>query len=385
MNISVQPAILQWSRERAGLNIAAMAKKLTTKPEQVRLWEEKGQLPWKKAEKLAKVTHIPFGYLFLQEPPVETLPIADFRTLGGQGAQRPSPELLDVLYDTIRKQDWYRDYLLELRAEPLAFVGSVSVSDNHIEVAETIRESLCLEESWRETSTSWTDALAFLFDACEQAGVLVMRSGVALGNPHRPLEVEEFRGFALTDAYAPVIFINSRDSAAAQMFTLVHELVHLWMGLSGVSNLEKTFAAGPREERFCNQVAAEILVPRDELRSLLVLKEPLEKLLPRLRRHFMVSTLVLLHRFRELGLIAPEVFQAAYDHEQQNFAEAKARQKSGGHYYNTQRARVSAPFARAVIGSALEGRTLYRDAYQLLGVKKEATFRKLAGHVQVEI
>lgn len=385
MNLTLHPKLLHWARVRAGLDEAALAKKLGTKPNRVEEWERDGQLTWKKAEKLARVTHIPFGYLFLSEPPVEELPVADYRTVGGEGAGTPSPELLDVLYDAMRKQDWYREYLLELDADPLEYVGSINVKQSPENAAKRIRERFELNGEWRSETGSWEQTLTLLFHQCEEHGLMVLRSGVALGNSYRPLDVKEFRGFALTDTYAPLVFINSKDSGAAQMFTLVHELAHIWLGVSGVSNLEKSFAPDSKVERFCNQVAAEVLVPRSELKDQLRLNVDIQEELARLRRIFKVSTLVLLHRLREVGHLDEHTFQALYDREEEAFKEKKDRQGGGGHYYNTQQARVSPNFARAVIGSALEGRTLYRDAFNLLGVKSNETFRKFAGHLNVEI
>lgn len=239
MKITLQPVVLQWARQRARLTQAELAKKLTAKEEQVEAWERDGTLTYKRAEKLAEKTHIPFGYLFLTEPPEEKLPVADFRTVGGEGNGTPSPELLDVLYDAMRKQTWYRDYLIELREQRLEFVGSARIEQNPAEVAQTIRVDFGLDTTLRAEADTWQLALNLIFERLEDRGVFVLRSGVADGNPHRPLNVREFRGFALSDPYAPLIFINTRDSQAAQMFTVVHELVHLWLGLSGVSNLEE--------------------------------------------------------------------------------------------------------------------------------------------------
>jgi len=384
MNVTLQPKLLHWARERAGLDVDVLAKKLATKAERVTEWERTGEISWKKAEKLAHVTHVPFGYLFLEEPPEEALPVADYRTLRGERSQ-PSPELLDVLYDAMRKQDWYREYLLDLDADPLEYVGSAQLKEKPEAVAARIRARFDLNGGWRNESGTWEQALTLLFHQCEEHGLMVLRSGVALGNSHRPLEVEEFRGFALTDSYAPLVFINSKDSPAAQMFTLVHELAHIWLGVSGVSNLEKGTMPASKVERFCNQVAGEVLVPLPALNAEFRPGAELGEELARLRRYFRVSTLVLLYRLRDIGHLEEETFQIWYDREEQAFQEKKANQKSGGHYFNTQQARVSPNFARAVIGSALEGRTLYRDAYNLLGVKSNETFRKFATHLNVEI
>ncbi len=376
MNITLQPAILEWARERAGLSEAALAKKLTAKPEQVQQWEEDGNLTYKRAEKLAKVTHTPFGYLFLNEPPEEKLPVADFRTVGSEAGGRPSPELLDVLYDAMRKQDWYREHLLEVGEDPLDFVGSATLKTEKKELAQAMRRKFGFNPQLRTAVSNWEQALSLMFDHCEDQGVMVIRSGIAEGNTHRPLSVEEFRGFALTDPYAPLVFINSKDSPAGQMFTLVHELVHLWLGLSGVSNLEQTYAPSKRVEIFCNAVAAEVLVPLDDLRA--ALKDGADTV-AELKRRFKVSSLVILRRLHDLKAIDREQFQKLYLAEEQEFARKRAAQDGGGNYYATQRVRSGGSrFARALIASALEGRTTYREAQGLLGIKKFETFKKFA-------
>jgi Zn-dependent peptidase ImmA (M78 family)/transcriptional regulator with XRE-family HTH domain len=376
MKITLQPAILEWARERAGLSEVALAKKLTAKPEQVEKWEEDGNLTYKRAEKLAKVTHTPFGYLFLSAPPEEKLPVADFRTLASEEKGRPSPELLDVLYDAMRKQDWYREHLLELGEDPVRFVGSATMKTEINELADAIRRDFKFNSQLRAAAANWEQALSLMFDHCEDQGVMVIRSGIADGNTHRPLSVEEFRGFALTDPYAPLVFINSKDSPAGQMFTLVHELVHLWLGLSGVSNLNQSYANTKRVEIYCNAVAAEVLVPLAELKD--ALKDGLDTV-PALKKRFKVSSLVILRRLHDAKQIDRAQFQQLYQAEEVAFATKRDAQASGGNYYATQRVRSGGSrFARALIASTLEGRTPYREAQSLLGIKKVATFKKFA-------
>lgn len=381
MKVTVQPRVLEWARDRAGLDEGTLAKKLGAKKEQVSQWEIDGSLTYKRLEKLAKTTRVPFGYLFLSEPPKEELPVTDFRTVGSAGENQPSPELLDVLYDAMRKQDWYRDYLLEMEADPLDFVGKATLKMQPERLADEIRKFFKFDGPLRVTAKNWEEALSDMFTHCEEGGVLVLRSGVADGNPHRGLKVTEFRGFALSDPYAPLIFINSKDSPAAQMFTLMHELVHIWLGVSGVSNLEKTYAQNRKVETFCNQTAANILVSAEELKKAVeeLGIEPLQ-----LRRRFKVSLLVIYRRLHDLGFIDRKTFRDLYQKEEKVFARKKEKSKGGGDYYATQKVRVSRKLATALIGSTLEGRTLYRDAYRLLGVKKSETFKKLANQLKYE-
>lgn len=391
MNVTLQPKVLQWARLRAGLSETALGKKLgiTADPaDRVTQWERDGVITYKRAEKLAEKTHTPFGYLFLPEPPEEKLPVADYRTVGSsEGDSSPSPELLDVLFDAMRKQSWYRDYLIELGEPRREFVGAARIEDVPEELAARIRKVFHLGPELRTKAVNWEVALTHIFEALEEQGVLVLRSGVAEGNPHRPLLVQEFRGFALSDPYAPLVFINSRDSQAAQMFTVIHELVHLWLGLSGVSNPEPIPQSTKRVELFCNAVAAEILVPTTDLHHLYAQVEYAVDPISLLCRHFKVSSLVILRRMFDLKIIDWNTYRQLHHEEEQKFfiRKAKQQEKGGGNYYATQQVRVGRRFARALIGSTLEGRTPYREAFNLLGVKKTATFQELAKKLHFQI
>ena len=221
----------------------------------------------KQAEAFARGVHLPVGYLFLAEPPEETVPIPDYRTVAGQPVARPSPNLLDTIYACQERQAWYRDFVRGQRQPELGFVGSVTVRTPPETAAARMRETLGVDLAVRRTCPTWTDALRLFIRHADDAGVLVMVSGVVMSNTYRRLDPAEFRGFALSDSLAPLVFVNGADTKAAQMFTLAHELAHLWLGASALSNSEA--APGPgflREEVWCNAVAAEFLVPLAELR-----------------------------------------------------------------------------------------------------------------------
>ena len=378
MEIALQKQVLRWARERAGLSEGALAKKVGTKPERVLEWEQTGHLKFVQAQKLAKATYTPFGYLYLASPPEERLPIPDFRTVGGLGVQRPSPNLIDVLDDAMQRQDWFRDYLTTHGEQPLPYVGSLSVATPVAEAAARVRQVLAFDVAARAEARTWEEALTLQIEDIESAGILVMRSGIVRSNTHRPLAVEEFRGFALSDPYAPLIFLNGRDALAAQMFTLAHELVHVWAGVSGVSNLANTYSGDRAEERFCNQVAAELLVPEAELRRHWPEAHRQAQPVAWLLRQFKVSSLVMLRRLNDLALIDAEAFQRMYREEVERFREAAAARAPGGDFYRTQRTRSGRRFARALIESTLEGRTHYRDALRLLGMSKLGTFNEFA-------
>jgi Zn-dependent peptidase ImmA (M78 family)/transcriptional regulator with XRE-family HTH domain len=372
--VEVAPGLLAWARERSTLPLDDLVRRFPQLPS----WERGERAPTlKQLEAFAKATKTPVGFLLLPEPPEERAPIPDYRTFRDRSMHRPSPDLLETIYLCQQRQEWYRDFALSAEEGPLAFVGSRGLRSNPRTAAVTIAQHLGFTPEQRARFGNWSEALRGLSELAEAAGILVMVSGVVGNNTHRVLDPEEFRGFSLTDEYAPVIFVNGADTKAAQIFTVAHELGHLWLGLQGISNQSPLSEAPEGVERWCNDVAAEFLAPGDVVAAIFNRFGPLTEELDRLARFFKVSTLVILGRLRDLGLVPTESFRGAYAAELERIL-ALREGPSGGDYYKTQPIRVSKRFARAVITSALEGRTLYRDAFQLLGLRRVETFRGLA-------
>jgi len=369
--VPVKPELLRWARERSELSIESLA----TKFPKLEQWERGESHPTlKQLERFAKATFVPVGYLFLRDPPAESVPIPDLRTMGSERLGRVTPNLLDTIYLCQQRQAWYRDWARSVGEEPLAFVGSATLDSSVEGTAVEMRRALGFDLDARRDCPTWTDALRLFIAQADDLGVLVMVSGVVGSNNHRKLDPEEFRGFALADDFAPLVFINGADTKAAQMFTLAHELAHLWLGESALSNVAPSSAPTQRIESWCNRVAAELLVPLAVLREELHRGDELGEV-PRLARRFKVSTLVILRRLLDSRRLSREAFEEAYEAE---LAGLRARPKtSGGDFYLTQAARLSRRFARALVGSTLEGQTLYRDAFRMLGIAKEATFREL--------
>ncbi|MCC6739340.1 MAG: ImmA/IrrE family metallo-endopeptidase [Planctomycetia bacterium] len=378
MRVQVKPELLRWARERAGLEIGALAGRLPGLP----AWElGRSQPTLRQLETFAKATHAPIGYLFLDAPPVETLPIPDFRTMEHRPIDRPSPDLLDTLYLCQQRQEWYRDFARSLGEKPLQFVGSAKVTSDVVKTAADMRHRLGLDLEERRGLPTWTDALRRFIDQADALGVLVMVSGVVGSNNTRKLDPEEFRGFALADGVAPLVFINGSDSKSAQMFSLAHELAHIWLGETGVSNVRPVTYPDNRIEKWCNAVAAELLVPIEVLRNEYDRGTPPLDEAGRLARRFKVSALVVLRRMHDAGGLTRERMWELYFDE---LARLKAIKKGdGGNFYLTQAARVSKRFARALVVNTLEGLTLYTDAFRLLGFSKLATFRQLGSSLGV--
>jgi Zn-dependent peptidase ImmA (M78 family) len=374
MRVEVRPRLLEWARDRSGIDEGSLYRRFRNYDKWLR---EEMQPTLGQLEDFARATHTPIGYLFLPEPPVEVIPIPDFRTIENKRIEKPSPNLLETLYICQQRQEWYRDFILSNKEEPLAFVGSATLKSNIEEIAANIRTALGFDVDERRVTPTWTEALRRFIEQVDKLGLLVMVSGVVGNNNYRKLDPDEFRGFALADRMAPLIFINGSDTKAAQMFTLAHELAHVWLGQSALSNIAPITAPANETEAWCNSVAAEILVPLDVFCRELRPSEDLRSSLERLARHFKVSTLVVLRRMFDAGIFKKEDFWNHYRHELERL---KAISKSsGGDFYLTQGARIGKRFARALIASTLEGQTLHRDAFRLLGFSKLSTFREL-GH-----
>ena len=373
--ITLQPHVLRWARQRAGLKTEDLADKMNVKPESVLEWERTGQISIAQADKLAAKTYTPLGYLYLTDPPNEPLPIRDFRTRGDDPPKRPSVNLLDTVYQMQRRQAWMRDDLIEGEADPMPFVGAYSLNDSHAEIAAAMRAALGLKAGWAEETSNWRDALRFLRNRLDEVGVLVVFNGVVGNNTYRKLAPTEFLGFALVDEYAPLVFVNSADFIASQMFTLSHEVAHLFVGETGLSVLDRLLPTDNEIERFCNRVAAEFLVPREELQEFWSVAKVAANPYQAIARKFKVSAIVAARRALDLELIARDTFINSFE-SNKGQGQRRPAQRPGGNFWNTQRWRIGPRFAGAVARAASEGRLLYREAYSLTDLKRN-TFENM--------
>jgi Zn-dependent peptidase ImmA (M78 family) len=227
-----------------------------------------------------------------------------------------------------------------------------------------------------------------------------MLSGIVGSNTHRQLDPEEFRGFALVDDWAPVIFVNGADTKAAQIFTLAHELAHVWLGRSGLDDPAQALAVAAQDtsnefrtpehdsyivESWCNEVAAEVLVPIAEISDELdELASITEEFLNGLARRYTVSALVILRCLFDLGKLGRHSYWEWFDHVLERAAQQQRQAPSGGNFYNTYPFRISRRFGRAILEDAFEGGTTYREAAQLLGFRSLGTLDRLAEHLRVQ-
>ena len=360
----VNPTILTWARERAQLSVAVLASKLKVPEEKIDAWESGEKQPtFKQAQAFAARTHIPFGYLHLRQPPEEKMPLPDLRTVDGNAPRRASPELIEMAQIVLRRQEWFSEYLRDQGVEANPHVGRFTADDNILNVVNDIRR--VLEVPSHPDRGDWESYYRNLIRKIEDAGILVMRQSF-IRHYSRPLSVQEFRGFAIFDALAPVIFINQADAPAARLFTLIHELAHIWIGKSGVSDASPD--THRKEEVFCNAVAAEFLVPEKEFLSYWQRGDDWRDNLPVLEAHFRVSTWVIARRALTLGKISREDYRDYVEALQRQYRN-RDKNTGGPTYYRTQKGQISEMFSRPLVSEALSGRVLLRDAGNLLSMK----------------
>ena len=379
VRVEVRPDLIRWAKTRSRVDESALARRFP----KVDAWERGEASPTlKQLEDFAKATHTPVGYMFLDAPPAETVPIPDYRTMADGGVTQPSADLLDTIFRCQQRQEWYRSFAQVNQEPPVAFIGTLTTTTPIDEAAIAMRSALRFDLDDR--GATFTEALRRLAEEAEEQGVLVMVNGVVGSNTHRKLDPREFRGFALVDPLAPLVFVNGADTKAAQIFTLAHECAHLWLGETALSDADLVGQPTVAAERWCNQVAAEFLVPLTDLTDDFDAGADLTQELDRLAKRFKVSTLVVLRRVHDAGRLTWDAYRTAYRAELDRVLDLLGeRTDSGGNFYNTQPVRVSKRFARALITSTLEGQTLYTEAFEMLGFKKQSTFRELAERLGV--
>lgn len=369
----ITPDVLAWARQRAEISLEQLATSLKVQVDKVQKWEQGEKKPtFLQAQKIAKIFQIPFGYLFLQTPPEESLAIPDLRTFRNEPIGELSPEFKSLLNDIILKQKWYKDYILENDGEEKFFLQQFTINSNKIDIINNINQILNLNDSIGKSLERRT-LLNKLTKKIEKLDILVMKNGIVGSNTHKPLNTSEFRGFAIYDRFAPLIFLNSKDTLSAQIFTLIHELVHLWIGESGVSLLDLNHTDN-EIELFCNDITAEILVPKTLLDTYWNDSLDFEEHYEELASIFSVSTLVILNKLYGFKYIDFETYNKYTKIEAEKFKQFMSIKKKagGGDFYKTLKTKNGTNFSTALIVSTLEGKTLYKEAATLLNTNSSS-------------
>ncbi|MDO5575182.1 MAG: ImmA/IrrE family metallo-endopeptidase [bacterium] len=378
MSVTIKPEIISWILQTIQFNNAA-----SSAIELLGKWQNGEKTPtFNQVEDVSKMMNIPFGYFFLDKPPVEECPIVDYRTIKSMSIPGPSRNLLETLDLMTDIQEWMVNYVIENGQDELFYVGSASVSKDVDAIVEDIRKVLHLEKDWYKNSATAADSFRFLKGLMEEIGVLVMMNGIVGNNTRRKLSVEEFRAFTLVNKYVPLIFINTCDSDAGKLFSLLHELAHVWVGVNSFYN--EQISAGTNEsdmEQLCNAVAAEILVPRD------LFLQAWEKaagtdleVVEALSKYFKCSRYVIVRKALDLKKITKKRYGEVVTILMEQYRKWKESQNenksSGGDYYKTLGSRLDHRLVVALANSAKEGRTQYTEVYRLTNTNRK-TFSKL--------
>lgn len=359
--VNVNANMITWAINRAGYELHEFSAKVP----KVQEWIEGTKKPTvKQLETFSKKVHLPFGYLFLTEPPKEKLPIPFYRT-----NNTPATQVSVNVYDTIlliqQRQDWLKDYLKDNEFEALSFVGKFHNRFNVQEIVTDIRKNLGLNENWASNFRTWQEALDHLIQLIEDKGIIAVFNGVVENNGHRKIPVDECRGFVLVDKMAPFMFVNNADSKAAQMFTIVHELAHIWTGNSAGFDFRKLQPANDPIELLCDKVAAEFLVPENTFNEVWRYNPSIKYA----SRYFKVSEIVIARRALDTGKITKKQFFDFYEEYTSREFAKKENQSPGGDFYATTKKRLSITFATHINNAVKSGKLLYRDAYKLTSLK----------------
>lgn len=358
---NINSNLIEWAITRAGFKL----EEFFVKNPKVEEWIKGNKYPTiKQLEDFTHKVHVPFGYLFLNEPPQEELNIPFFRT-GKGDVNKVSLNVYHTIQMLQERQSWLTDYLTESGYDDLSFVESFDENDNYREIVSDIRKTLGLNEDWAKEFKTWEETLDYLTRKIEDIGIIVTFNGVVGNNTRRKIDVEECRGFVLVNKKAPFLFINSADAKAAQMFTLIHEIAHIWLGKSAGFDNDDMLPADDPVEKLCDQVAAEFLVPELHFKESWQTTQNFKTL----SRILKVSPIVVARRALDLKLISKGEFFEFYNSYIRSFQLIKENQASGGNFYATARKRVSLRFANYVNNAVKENNLLYRDAYRLTNLR----------------
>jgi len=345
--------------------------------DQLNAWKTGEKQPTlKQLEAMSRKTRIPFGYFLLQTPPDEDIALAEYRTVGSKKNQKPSRELIDILDQMTAIQDWMRNDLKREQVDVLPFVGSCSLHDSATEIAQRIRDDLGLKTNWYREGKNAEDNFNRLRNTLVQHGLLIFTGGKVGTNTHRPLDVKEFRAFTLIDTHAPLIFINTTDTANGRLFSLLHETVHVWLGENSLfNNPEWSDERVSLLEQKCNAVAAELLVPAADFSEVWDSSIPVEDMIGQAARHFRCSEAVILRRAYTTKKIPRTLYTRMLALQKERWEQTKAhKKKSGGDFYKTLLSNLDHRFLTALERSVIQGNTQDTDAYRLTATNRR-TYR----------
>jgi Zn-dependent peptidase ImmA (M78 family)/DNA-binding XRE family transcriptional regulator len=385
---NINPSVLKWARESAKLTLETAAKHLTVDKNKIDDWEKGISKPTiKQAEKLAKFYKRPFAVFFLSKIPADFHTLKDFRK---ENSKPLSTATIFILREIQQKQSWLRDISIESGESKLKFIGKYSMNNSPSDVAEDILNTLQINPAFYESDNILKKWIA----NAERKGICISRTSFI--HSHLTLDSKEFQGFSIADNYAPFVFINSDDWNAPQLFTLVHELAHLWIAESGISNeiepaIDIIDKLNP-VELFCNQVAANALLPQSLMLEIDFNAFKSTKEIFNIAKKFGISSSALLVRALQMKIIDLKIYKKMrelVDTEFRSFEKREEEKKrnlkeketsSGPNYYLLQINKNSKLFTQIVLDSYRNGVIQAIEASNLLNTKINH-FQKLEAQI----
>lgn len=376
VEVSINPGILDWvlSQLFNGLAPQDAVDTLTA-------WREGRKTPtFHKVAELSRKIHIPFGYFFMETPPEDENPLAEYRTVGSSPISQASRDLLDTISSMTDVQDWMSDFCRAEGRDRLPFVGRFKGCHNKDAIVSDIRCTLGLSTQWYNAVSDASAAFGFFRERIQGTGVLVMMNGIVGGNTRRALNLSEFRAFTLLNDYVPLIFINAIDTTAGRLFSLAHETTHIWLGNKSLFNaMPDNQEDLTSDEQICNAVAAELLVPSIDFQKRWdnTAGNTAQKTTG-LADYFKCSRFVIARRALDHHKITHTQYNSFIEAFTKEWrSRHKIKQGSGGDFYKTMRSRLDHNFLRALAASVRSGETPYTEAYRLTKARGNA-FEKLA-------
>lgn len=375
VKVSVKPEIIDWvmsrtSEEYIGFDYMDL----------LREWKKESKQPtFSQIENISKRSRIPLGYFFLDNPPKEEIKLIEYRTVDSVELLNPSRELIDTVYEMEEIQQWMKEYRIDSGYNELNYVGSVKRYSDIISISNRIRNDLGMPKEWYETVSKREDAFRYVRNLLMDCGVIVMLNGIVGNNTHRTLNIDEFRAFALVDEWAPLIFINSVDSESAKLFSLFHELSHIWIGENDLYNDRRHSNNKNHIEIICNAVASELMLPQDlfikKWNSFTGTDDSIR--IKEIAHHTKCSECVIARKALDNKLISTAHYNDVVEESIWQFQEYRKNKKNGGNYYRTAAHKLDGNLVLALCDSIAEGKTTYTEAYRLTNTSRK-TFSEVA-------
>lgn len=377
IKVNIHPDILIWVLDQT------QSEKLGNKlMNNINEWINGTKAPtFNQIENLSKKSNIPLGYFFLQSPPEEKLELLEYRTINSAELTNPSRDLIETINSMEDVQDWMRNYREDLGYEPLAFVGSLEGATDVMTATQAIRDYIGLSYDWHKQFNDSRTAFNYIRRLLEKCGIIIMMNGIVGNNTHRALDIKEFRGFAMIDKWAPLIFINATDSQGGRLFSLLHEMTHIWLGENDLYNLRYQTDGNIRSiEVICNSIAGEILVPNqiflDRWTEMIKISS-IEDSISGLANIFHCSEIVIARKALDNKIIHQQTYNQISQKAEDDYNKAKSSRQQGGDYYRNMSSRLDGCFVRALCESINMGRTSYTEAYRLTNTNRK-TFSNVA-------